>query len=230
MTDSDTKVEQTDTKTEQPEQKPAQESKAPPQPTIDPKEIAKQVSASINIQDEIKKSLRETFAGQPEKKSNPLHEEFLKDPASLLKDVKDLAKKEIREEDDQKRAIEERRQVELGPIAKEYADKHPALKSTAAGKMVDAELARLARANPDLSEKEALTQALDSTVKELEALGVKSPTEEERKKAEQAALTPPMSYAGIQIPGGNSKPASDSDFLQAQREFREQFKKPQANK
>lgn len=219
---------QPEPQTTQPTSSPKPEAK--PQPSISPEDLARQVAGNLDIAGEVKKSLQALVGGEkPKKQTNPLHEAFLEDPATLLNNVKELAKREIKEEEEQIKTQNARRKQELGPIAKEYSSKHPSLQTTAGNHLVEIEFANILDSNPDKSEKEAFKEACDKAVAHLESLGIKSPTEEERKRAEQAAQMPPMAHPGLPSARNGFNPAkSADDYIKQQQEFRAKFKQPQS--
>lgn len=203
---------------------------APKEPSLSAEDIAKQVAGNLNIEKEVRKSLQALVAPEKKKESNPIHQQFLEDPATFVNDILEIAEKRVEQKNETKAAAAARRQEELGPVANEYAEKHPGLKTDAGSQLVELEFAKAMNKNPDMSEKEAFESACKKAVGYLEALGVKSPTEEERRKEEQNAYMPPMGGSGL--PGdrnGFSNASSSQDFLARQKAAREAFRKPTQN-
>ena len=200
-----------------------------PAPAVDVEAVTKRVTeeATKRAQETIEKKATElatekivqigrAMTGEQEKSpEQKLIEDFVSSPVKILSALKDITKKEIKDENDQIRKFQENQRSIAKPIVDEYPEMNSPNKLALAEKLAEQYV------NSGMDYNSALEKGLKDTVKEF---GLKSVSEAQKDGTYRATGLPGGGGVGTGAPKYDEE-KSQRTFVQAMRDKMTSFKK-----
>lgn len=186
----------------------------PAAPVIDAQKIASDataaaVAAATRAATDRLTQIGQALMGQPAKtQEQSFIETFVTNPAKVLSSLKDITKKEMRDEDAAVSAVRDTQRMVVGPMLKEYPELNTPTRLAFVERMADAHKAN----------GKTYAEALDLGAKDVvRELGLKSVTDAIKDGTYRAAGLPGAGGAGFAAASAHDEGKSQNTFIAAMR-------------